>query len=169
MWKHTGNFGAYNSLDLSNAASRLQKSLQLAPVQQRPARLKWVQYCSLPGINLYIWLVTFINLNYGSDFLQTTRIGMTQSLTLCGLGSSWPIRSVKRMKMTRKMCVFKNKYSFIWHDYIIKYEEQLKMYEEIKCNMYTSINVSSSSDDDDDGRRGRGEPAAQRKRRGRGR
>lgn len=33
------------------------------------------------------------------------------------------------MKMTRKMCVLKNKYSFILHDYIIKYEEQVKMYE----------------------------------------
>lgn len=33
------------------------------------------------------------------------------------------------MKMTRKMCVFKNEYSFILHDYIIKCEEQLKMYE----------------------------------------
>lgn len=33
------------------------------------------------------------------------------------------------MKMTRKMCVFKNKYSFILHDCIIKYEEQVKMYE----------------------------------------
>lgn len=76
------------------------------------------------------------------------------------------------MKTTRKMCVFKNKYSFILHDCIIKYEEQVKMYE--RNNPYIkklnvtcmSINVSSS-DDDDDGRRGRREPAAQRKRRGR--
>lgn len=61
----------------------------------------------------YLWKciveLSVLLFNYLADYSvlhQTTQTGTTQSLTPCGSVSSWQTRSVKKMKMTRKMWVY---------------------------------------------------------------
>lgn len=79
----------------------------VSPVLQSACCSTWR---SLVHVNLYLSMyVSHLEVWFSP---QTTLIGMTQSLTLCESGSSWPIRSVKRMKMIRRMWVFQNKCSW---------------------------------------------------------